>query len=100
MKLEITRKGRLYCADCTRCGGTLWAHEWVTPDFSGTRDALADGDMRCPDCPGHAEATTFADAGLQYAERYRVPGVYTTAWHFNTNKAKLMAELNRRSAIG
>ena len=43
MQLEVTQKGALYCADCARCGRTVYSHEWAEWNFNELRDALSNG---------------------------------------------------------
>ena len=94
MQLQVYKKGRLYCADCAKCGATMYAHEWITDDFNGDRDAMQAGTARCPECGGHADADTFTDCGRQYAGRYSAPGYMDcTDWSFGTNRRNLEREL-------
>jgi hypothetical protein len=94
MQLQITQKGRLYVCDCSKCGQTLFSHEWATWDNNNTRDAMQDGTMPCSDCSGRADPETFHDCGMQYAGRYSAPGYLDcTEWNFDTNKARLIKTL-------
>ena len=102
MQLELTRKGRLYCADCAKCGATLYSHEWATWDNNGTRDALQDGTAQCDQCGiGRADPETFTDCGMQYAARYSAPGYLDcTDWSYGTNKRTLTREVRTMHAEG
>ena len=94
MKLELTRKGALYCADCAKCGATLYAHEWAHQYNNDDRDALQDGTYQCDQCSGHADPETFTDCGQQYAGRYSASGYLDcTDWSYGRNKRKLAKEL-------
>ena len=91
MQLQVTQKGALYCADCRKCGATIYSHEWTTWDNNDTRDALQAGTMRCPECSGTADPETFRDCGRQYAARYSAPGYMDcTDWCYGKNKRQLM----------
>lgn len=95
MNMEITRKGALYCADCAKCGATLYAHEWVHLYNNDGRDALQDGTAQCDQCcTGRADPDTFTDCGQQYAGRYSASGYLDcTDWSFSKNKRTLAKEL-------
>jgi hypothetical protein len=95
MKLEVTRKGKLYSCECDKCGATMFSHEWETWDNNDSRDAMQDGTMRCPEChSGRADPDTFADLGMQYAARYSAPGYMDcTEWTFGANLRKLTREV-------
>lgn len=94
MELEITQKGHLYCADCAKCGTTIYSHEWATWDNNGTRDALQDGTARCDQCGGNANPDTFFDCGMQYAARYSASGYLDcTDWSYGKNKRDLIREV-------
>jgi DNA-directed RNA polymerase subunit RPC12/RpoP len=94
MELQITAKGALYCADCAKCGATLYSHEWATGYNNDARDALQDGTYRCPECGGTADPDTFTDCGQQYAGRYSAPGYLDcTEWHFGPDADALADEL-------
>ncbi len=91
MQLELTRKGALYCADCAKCGATLYSHEWAHGYNNDDRDALLAGTYRCPDCGGSADPETFTDCGKQYAARYSAPGYLDcTEWNYSPNKRTLI----------
>jgi NAD-dependent SIR2 family protein deacetylase len=99
MQLQIYRKGALYCADCSKCGATVYSHEWTTDDNNGMRDALQNGTARCPDCGGTTRADSFVDCGRQYAGRYSAPGYMDcTEWCYRANKRTLARDL--RSMYG
>lgn len=95
MELQITRKGHLYSCDCTKCGMTLYAHEWATWDPNETRDAMQAGTLRCTECAGTADSRTFVDLGTGwYAARYSMPGYLDcTNWSFGKNKRTLTREV-------
>lgn len=94
MQPYLYQKGRLYCADCSKCGQTHYIHEWITDAFNDDRDAMQSGDARCPECGGLIDADTFMDCGRQYAARYSAPGYMDcTDWHYGKNKRELMREL-------
>lgn len=94
MELYIYKKGALYAGDCSKCGITHYAHEWITDDNNGERDAMQDGTLRCNECGGRIDPDTFMDCGRQYAGRYSADG-YTdcTSWSFSKNKRTLAREL-------
>lgn len=99
MRIELTRKGALYCADCAKCGATLYSHEWAHGYNNDDRDALADGTYRCGECSGRADPETFMDCGKQYAARYSAPGYLDcTEWTFGRNRRDLIREV--RSMYG
>lgn len=94
MELQVTQKGALYCAECSKCGMTMYSHEWATWDNNDERDALQDGTARCQDCGGRADPATFMDCGQQYAARYSAPGYLDcTEWTFGKNKRALIREV-------
>jgi hypothetical protein len=94
MQLFIYNKGALYCADCSRCGTTMYTHEWTTDDHNDRRDTMQAGTARCPDCGGLADPDTFAALGRQYAGRYSAPGYMDcTDWSYGANKRTLAKEL-------
>ena len=94
MELELTNKGALYCADCAKCGATLYAHEWAHAYNNDDRDALQAGTYRCDQCGGFADPETFASCGRQYAARYSAPGYMDcTEWTFGRNKRQLIREV-------
>ena len=94
MEMYIYKKGRLYAADCAKCGMTHYAHEWITEDFNGERDAMQAGALRCNECGGAIDNDTFTDCGRQYAGRYSANGYMDcTDWSFDTNKRRLEREL-------
>jgi hypothetical protein len=91
MQLQITPKGATYCADCAKCGATLYSHEWATGYNNDDRDALRDGSYVCSECGGHADPETFTDCGRQYAARYSAPGYMDcTDWAYGRNKRELL----------
>jgi hypothetical protein len=96
MNIYLTQKGALYSADCSRCGCTMYVHEWGTDDNNGDRDALQDGTLRCSQCGvGRADPATFVAHGRKYyAGRYSANGYMDcTDWHYGTNKRQLVREL-------
>jgi hypothetical protein len=94
MELQIYRKGRVYSADCSKCGMTHYIHEWITDAFNDDRDAMQAGNARCPECSGTLDKDTFRDCGRQYAGRYSAPGYMDcTDWSFSPNKRTLEKEL-------
>lgn len=94
MKLQVYRKGSLYSADCSKCGMTHYAHEWVADDINGERDAMQNGTLRCNDCGGSIDADTFMECGRQYAARYSAPGYLDcTEFSFGKNRQNLEREL-------
>ena len=91
MTLNIYRKGRLYCADCDKCGSTMYWHEWTS---DGSADDLREGTAVCNECGGHADPETFADCGKQYAGRYSANGYMDcTDYSYGRNHRKLAQEL-------
>ena len=94
MELETLKKGALYCADCNKCGRTLFSHEWADWDNNERRDAMQAGTLRCDDCSGFADPDTFHDCGRQYACRYSAPGYLDcTDWNYGTNLRRLEREV-------
>lgn len=97
MELEITPKGALYAADCSRCGATIYSHEFAHPDHNERRDAMEHGRLICEYCcVGYADKETFVRVRgfKQYAGRYTAPGYLDcTDWHFDANKRRLVQEL-------
>lgn len=95
MECQIIRKGATYVGDCAKCGATHYIHEWITDDFNGERDAMANGTLHCPErCGGRISADTFAKLRPQYAGRYSASGYMDcTDWTFGTNKRKLERDL-------
>lgn len=94
MTMHVYEKGALYCADCAKCGMTLYTHEWVNDDHNGRRDAMEEGTLRCDECSGLADPDTFRSCGKQYAGRYSADGYMDcTSWHFDTNRRRLEREL-------
>jgi len=94
MEIELLRKGALYSADCAKCGATLFSHEWADCDHNVRRDAMENGTLRCDDCCGKADASTFTKLRKQYAGRYSAPGYMDcTGWHYDTNLRRLTREL-------
>lgn len=67
MKMVTYAKGALYCADCSKCGVTHYAHEWTTDAFNEERDAMEAGTLRCPECGGKIDASTFIKCKRSYA---------------------------------
>lgn len=92
MELDVTRKGRLCMAECTKCGATLYAHEWASCNFNEDRDALAAGAFVCQGCGGKANPDSFwkSHGRTWYAARYSAPGYLDcTAWEFDRNLRRL-----------
>lgn len=101
MQLELTRKGSLYTCECSRCGATLYTHEWANWDHNERRDAMQDGTLRCDDCStGRADPDTFGPMkGKYYAARYSAPGYLDrTEWTYGTNRRTIVREV--RSMYG
>jgi DNA-directed RNA polymerase subunit RPC12/RpoP len=100
MEMEILRKGTLCVADCAKCGATLHAHEFASWNFNDNRDAMQAGTLRCDDCGGRADASTFHQLGRkQYAGRYSASGYLDcTDWSYDSNLRRLQQEL--RSLYG
>ena len=96
MEIEVLRKGACYCADCDKCGMTLTAHEWADWDFNERRDAMEAGTLRCDECNGRADASTFTRLRNQYAGRYSAPGYMDcTPWEYDTNVRRLERTLRQ-----
>lgn len=95
MRPHLYRKGALYSADCSKCGQTVYAHEWTSDDPNSERDAMQSGTLRCPDCGGTVDPETFYEATRpHYAARYSANGYLDcTSWHYGTNKRRLLREL-------
>ena len=94
MDLEIIQKGALYCADCTKCGTTMYTHEWAMHDHNDLRDAMQEGTAICDYCGGRADSDTFAPCGRQYAARYSASGYLDcTEWSFDKNKRRLARDV-------
>lgn len=95
MQPHITRKGALYSCDCAKCGTTIFAHEWASPDFNEDRDAMANGTFRCHECSGFGNHFTFRHHPLpEYAARLSAPGYMDcTNWSFSPSKRRVLAEL-------
>jgi hypothetical protein len=96
MQMQIIKKGALYCADCSKCGQTIYTHEWVNEDHNDFRDALERGEPIACDCGCYApaDASTFQDCGKQYAGRYSAPGYLDcTDWSYSRNKRTLARDL-------
>ena len=94
MEIELLRRGALYSCECSKCGATLFTHEWADSDHNERRDAMKDGTLRCDECNGRVDAETFAEEGRQYAARYSAPGYLDcTEWQFDTNKRRLCRDL-------
>lgn len=94
MELELIRKGATYSCECSKCGVTMFTHEWVDYDHNDRRDAMEAGTLRCDECGGKADADTFEKLPAQYAGRYSAPGYMDcTDWEFDTNKRRLEREL-------
>lgn len=94
MTLHIYQKGALYSADCTKCGATMYTHEWVTDDHNDRRDAMEVGAARCDECGGTVDADTFYSCGRQYAGRYSADGYMDcTDYSFDTSKRRLARTL-------
>ena len=96
MQTEITRKGALYSCECSRCGSTLYTHEWANWDHNERRDAMQEGTLRCDECSiGSADAETFSQLkGKFYAGRLSAPGYLDcTDWTYSMNKRVLKRDL-------
>ena len=73
MEMQIFKKGKLYAADCSRCGATTYTHEWFHDDHNERRDAMENGTLRCDECGYVVDKDTFTDCGKQYAGWYSMP---------------------------
>lgn len=94
MTMHIYKKGALYCADCAKCGSTMYSHEWASGYNNDDRDALQDGRARCPECGGNADPETFTDCGRQYAGRYSADGYLdSTDFCYSPNLRTLKRQL-------
>ncbi len=95
MEPEIIRKGALYSCECSKCGATLYTHEWINDDHNERRDAMEAGTLRCDECGGKADPESFYKAPRQqYAGRYSAPGYMDcTDWDFDSNKRRLLSTL-------
>jgi hypothetical protein len=95
MQMFIYRKGTLYSAECSKCGATLYTHEWTNDDHNERRDAMQAGTLRCDECSGTANPETFSQMpGRWYAGRYSAPGYMDcTSWSYGKNKRVLEREL-------
>ena len=94
MELQITRKGTLATVDCSRCGSTIYTHEWASCDFNNERDAMQKNTIWCVECNGKGDRTTYVESKNVYAGRYSAPGYLDcTDWHYDTNKRRLEKEL-------
>ncbi|HEV2178363.1 MAG TPA: hypothetical protein VGU20_31195 [Stellaceae bacterium] len=94
MQMLIYEKGALYAADCGKCGATHYAHEWTTDAFNDERDAMQAGTLRCNECGGSIDASTFITCKRSYAGRYSAPGYMDcTDWHYDANLRRLKKEL-------
>ncbi len=96
MQLQLTPKGAFYACECSKCGATLFTHEWAHGDYNERRDAMKSGTLRCDNCSGHANAETFQKLSNTYAGRYSAPGYLDcTDWEYGTNKSRLERYLRR-----
>lgn len=98
MQMQITAKGALYSCECTKCGATLYTHEWAHYDHNARRDAMQDGTLACDECAsGRANPETFSElkpSRKWYAGRYSAPGYLDcTDWAFGRNRRALEKEL-------
>lgn len=91
MEMQIFKKGALYSADCAKCGGTNYTHEWAHIDHNARRDAMQTGALFCEwCCMGRTDPKTFHDCGRQYAGWYSAPGYLDcTSLEFDTNRRRL-----------
>ena len=95
MQLQITKKGALYTAECSRCSATMYTHEWATWEHNERRDAMEAGTLRCEECGGTANPETFGlMPGRYYAARYSMPGYLDcTEWDYGRNRRALVRQL-------
>lgn len=95
MEMEITQKGALYTCECSRCGATLYTHEWADWDHNERRDAMESGILQCHYCSGRANPETFGPMkGKYYAGRMSAPGYLDcTEWEYATSLRVLKREL-------
>lgn len=96
MQLTTYKKGALYCADCAKCGATMYSHEWGHCDNNEMRDALENGTAHCADCGGRADPDTFQSLGRQYACHYSAPGYMDqTDYMYGKNRRVLEREVKQ-----
>ena len=98
MNLEVTRKGKLYSAECRKCGATMFVHEFATWDNNAERDAMQDGTLRCRECAtGTADPETFHEHSRpNYAARLSASGYLDcTDWSYGTNRRALEREVRQ-----
>jgi len=95
MQTQITQPGALYSCECSKCGSTLYSHEWATWDHNERRDAMESGQLRCDECIGFADAETFGQMeGKYYAARLSAPGYLDcTDWTYGKNKSALLRDV-------
>ena len=94
MGLEITHKGTLASADCSKCGQTMYIHERASWDFNIERITLETGTACCKECSHYVDKETYSERKGMYAGRYSAPGYMDcTDWHYDTNKRRLEKEL-------
>lgn len=100
MELETLNKGRLYSANCAKCGCSLFTHEWAYSEHNERRDEMQAGTLRCDQCSiGRADPDTFMDCGMQYACRYSAPGYLDcTDWNYGKNLRLLEREVRQMYA--
>jgi hypothetical protein len=99
MQMMVYQKGALYSADCSKCGATMFTHEWYHGDHNERRDAMEAGTLCCDDCGAPVDKETFAQHRKSYAGLYSAPGYMDrTDVHYNANVRKLKREL--RDAYG
>jgi hypothetical protein len=101
MKPEITQSGNLYSCECSKCGSTLYTHEWATGDHNERRDAMEAGTLHCDECSGLADPETFWQMeGMYFAGRLSASGYLDcTDWLYGKNKEALMEDINAMYGI-
>lgn len=101
MELQITQKGRLVSAECSKCGSTMFAHEWASWNFNEDRDKLEAGTAKCSNClTGTVDKETYMDLGRKwYAARYSAPGYLDcTEYEYDTNYRRLERTMRQEYA--
>lgn len=96
MQLQLVRKGATYSADCSRCGCTVFTHEWANPGHNDWRDAMQNGTLACYQCGHFVDPDTFRELGRMYACRYTMPGYLDcTEWEYGRNKRTLLRNMRK-----
>lgn len=101
MKPEITQLGALYSCECSKCGATLYTHEWADYDHNDRRDAMEAGTLRCEHCSGLADPETFGQTeGRYFAARLSASGYLDcTDWTYGKEKESLLIEINEMLGV-